>query len=179
MKNKDELRDELNELSPLLAKRKGMDEGFKVPKDYFSALPDEIMEKVQPKAQPNLVPQSNWLDGIAEFFQSLFQPRYALAYASVAILVVAGIYLSDGFGGNGESIHVTTPIVSLENISDEVLENYLADNIETIDDDILEEYFVESDVKNTNDYNETDEIDEFIEEDILDDLDLDDLEDLL
>ena len=73
MKNKDELRDELNELSPILAKRQGMDGGFKVPKDYFKALPDEIMEKVQPKTQPIVEPQRSWLDGMAEFFQNLFQ----------------------------------------------------------------------------------------------------------
>ena len=172
MKNKDELRDELNELSPFLAKRKGIEEGFKVPKDYFSSLPDEVMKKVLPESPPIVEPQRAWLDGLAEFVQSLFRPRYALAYAMVAVLIVAGIYFIFPAEFDG-----TSPVVDINEITGEEIEMYLAENIETVSTDLLEEHYVESGAETLPSL-ELEEVEEYLD-DALDDIDLDDLEELL
>ena len=179
MKNNDNIRDELNELSPFLAKRKGMEEGFKVPKDYFSTLPDEVMKRVRPEASPIAEPQRDWLDGVAGFFQNLFQPRYALAYASVAVLIAAGVY----FFSPPED--PALPVANFENISDEALESYLSENIDAFSTDLLEAHFAESSHlegrggggKNLPGL-EMEELENYLDN-TLDEIDLDDLEDLL
>jgi hypothetical protein len=169
MKNKDELRDELNELSPLLAKRRGMDEGFKVPKDYFRSLPDEVLKKVRPETPPIVEPQRNGLAGLTEFLQNLFQPRYALAYASVAVLIAVGIYF-----------FVNQPVADAPQIAEvetEALENYLEENIDAISTDLLEEQFAESGTESMPSL-ELEAVEDYLDGS-LDDIDLDDLEELL
>ena len=41
------IREELEELSPFLAKLKGQDEGFKVPKGYFDTLENNIFARIK------------------------------------------------------------------------------------------------------------------------------------
>jgi hypothetical protein len=80
----------MNELSPFLDKNKKEKEGFTVPKHYFSNLQLEIMQQVQaelPVAQPMRAVRSlSWW----QWLQVNVAPRYALALASV--LVVVGAY---------------------------------------------------------------------------------------
>lgn len=174
MKNKDDIRDELNEISPFLANRKESGEGFQVPKNYFSSLPDEVMQKVQTEASPIEEARPTWLDGLADFLQSIFQPRYALAYASVAVLMVAGVYL-----WKNESHTIgSSPLAEVEiaDLSDETIENYLSENIETISTDMFEAYFADGEIQRMPSL-ELDEMEEYLHEDI-DDIRLEELEEL-
>lgn len=173
MKNKNELRDELEELSPFLAKQWEQGEGFKVPKDYFRSLPEEVLKKVREEQPTVAEPQRNWLDDLAMFFQSLLQPRYAVAIASVAVLVIAGVLLFDGT----DQVGVDVPqIASVEEIPDEALENYLTENIDDFSTDLLEEHFAEGNMGHLPGL-ELEDMEQYLD-DALDDMDLDDLEEL-
>ena len=126
MKNKDELRDEL-ENSPFLKEMKERpSDGFQVPKNYFQHLPNEVMRKVkEPTSAP--VRQPSWLEQMGQFVQGLLQPRYALALASVVVLVVAGVgFLKDK---NATTTLPAMAEVQLADISDEELFAYVSDNI--------------------------------------------------
>ncbi len=176
MKNRDELRKELDEFSPFLKKMKERDEGFKVPGDYFKSLPDEVLNKIKPD-----VPASrSWMDELAAFVQRLWQPRYALALATAVVLVVAAVWIFDQ-NKNPES---QQPIAEamLNDIPDELLQNYVSNNIGDFDKElILETHFAGQDAKSLPDISprpSADELERYLDENI-DEIDLKDLEDLL
>ncbi len=176
MKNSDELREELEEFSPFLQKMKERDEGFKVPKDYFKSLPDEVLGKIQPE----LPAQHSWLDDLTAFVQRLWQPRYALALATVAVLVVAAVWIFDQNKHTGMQQPVADAM--LESISDEALQNYVSENIGEFDRElILEMQYAGKDAKSMPELAPqagTDELEQYLD-DIIDEIDLEDLEDLL
>lgn len=91
MNPKEELRDELKALSPLLEQLKATKEGFQVPENYFRNLEGELLERIrQERRTPARAP---WWQPLLEQWQLLLQPRYALALASVLVLIAAGGYL--------------------------------------------------------------------------------------
>ena len=94
MKRKNEIREELKELSPFLLDMKDKGDGFKVPKNYFKTLPDEVLKKVQEAPEPMASDSkmSLW-DECIYYIQWLFnKPQGVMTLASVAILMVAGIF---------------------------------------------------------------------------------------
>lgn len=92
MREKDILKKELEEHAPLLAHLKGRPEGFQVPEQYFQKLSDDIMQQVEPLLPtPPAKQPERWLD----YLLVLFQPRVALAFASIIGLVIAGWYMLD------------------------------------------------------------------------------------
>jgi len=173
MKNNNELNKELEHLSPLLSKQKGKPEGYGVPKDYFKSLPDMVMGQVAEKTAAAAPAHSpSWLDNLAATWQSLFQPRYALAFASVAILIVAGIYF-------GAPAQPQQPIASmlLTELPDEALQSYVSENIDEFDVALFEEQ-LDGDLQSKAPELESDSEDLILDE-LLYDTPLDELEDLL
>lgn len=91
MNPKEELRDELRALSPLLEQLKESKEGFQVPETYFQNLEDDLMQRIQwTPRQPVRTP---WWQPLAAQWQILLQPRYAMALASILVLMAVGGYL--------------------------------------------------------------------------------------
>lgn len=88
MKRKDSdktLQDELRQIAPELSEMKHED-GFTTPHNYFKELPDRVFAQIAAEEQrPVLV--WDWLRG-------LWKPRFAIAFASVLVLVVAGVWYS-------------------------------------------------------------------------------------
>lgn len=171
MKKTDDILEELNGLSPFLAERKGAEEGFKVPKDYFRSLPDEVMKRVRPETPPIVGPLRNWLDEVAEFVQNLFQPRYVLAYASVAVFVALGIYFLK------PDDPLETPAPQIAHLETEAIEEYLSENIDAISTDLLEAEFAGGGTSSLSGL-EVEDMEEYLNSE-LDEISLDDLEDLL
>ncbi|MCC6722933.1 MAG: hypothetical protein IT258_00385 [Saprospiraceae bacterium] len=186
--NDKELRDELGEL-PFLKKMKEQSPqtGLQVPKNYFKHLPDEVLRKAkEPVPQP--LPQPSWMERAGEFFAGLLQPRYAMAFASVLALVVAGIWFI------GKSDRETAPpiaAVSLNDISDEELFAYVSENISDFDHDLvletagpeLPEIKTQSKTKPSLPKTaapkpEVEEMEEYID-DVIDEINVEDLEELL
>lgn len=90
MDPREELRDELRALSPLLEKLKEHKEGFQAPEAYFQGLEDDIMHRIQ--WEPRKPARTPWWQPLAEQWHALLQPRYAMALASVLVLIAAGWY---------------------------------------------------------------------------------------
>ena len=176
MKNRDELQKELEELSPFLQKMKKTEEGFKVTKGYFNALPGELLKQVRP-ADP--VRQS-LADVMTCWLQRLWQPRYALAFAAVTALVVATVILFRQSPDANQPLPVAD--VKLEDISEEALQAYIYNNIEDFDRDlILETHYAGQDGKSFPGLTpkpNPNELEQYLDH-IIDDIDLEDLEDLL
>ncbi len=96
-KRKQEIRDELAGLSPLLSKLKdkGEETPFKVPEHYFTQLPDQLADRLKREgAFERESAKRPWRIGIflqelADQAATLFQPRLALALASLLVVIVA------------------------------------------------------------------------------------------
>lgn len=193
MKNSDDLRDELGDL-PFLKKIKEQPPsgGFQVPKHYFKHLPDEVLRKAKEpvlvRAPLGTTPQPNWMEWVGQQVAGLFQPRFALAFASVLALVVAGIYF---FGKNGVEEVQPIAAVKLSDISDEELFAYVSDNINDFDHDlVLETAGAElPEIKHSSKTKpslpktsvpkpEVEDMEEYIDE-VIDEIDVEDLEELL
>ncbi len=183
---KEELKDELNDL-PFLKKMKEQSaSGLQVPKHYFKHLPDEVLRKAkEPVPQP--VRQPSWLERVEQIVASWLQPRYALAYASVLALVVAGIwFLNKGVSEANQPMAA----VSLQEISDEELFAYVSDNISDFDHDLVMETAgpelpeIKPQVKTKPSLPkmaapkpEVEEMEKYIDE-VIDEIDVEDLEEL-
>lgn len=177
MKNSDELREEL-EGSPFLQKMKSKGEGFKVPANYFKNLPDEVWKQVKPVAPP----KESWLDRVELFLQNLWQPRYALALAAVAAVVVAAVCFFKE--KTPESASQPIAAVRLEDISDEELNAYVSNNIGDFDRTL----FTENDLAEQEAEPQPqppdpakpnlEEMEEYLDE-VIDEIDVEDLEELL
>lgn len=178
MKNREELNKELGELSPFLLEMKNKSEGFKVPDNYFANLSDEVWQRLQAEkqaarpvqatpAQPSL-----WMQ-LRQAWQFLLQPQYALALASVAIVIIAAIFL----------LRPSSNETPLAQISAEEAQQYLSNNIDEFDTALLAELASQSETEATTPAIEKETpndsvMDQYLEE-MIDDIDLEDLEDLL
>ncbi|MEZ4958498.1 MAG: hypothetical protein R2830_01645 [Saprospiraceae bacterium] len=178
MKNKEELKEELEGLSPFLTKMKEEGDGFKVPADYFKTLPDEVLNKVQ--RQGPAVERSSWFDGIASFLQMLWQPKYVLAVASAAAILIAAVC----FFKKDTPKEEVQPIaaVQVSDIPFEELHEYLSDNIADIDENLIVEASLSTTESQTTKTTilpkaTTEELEGYLD-DVIDEIDPKDLEDL-
>lgn len=171
MKRPDELRKELEDLSPRLLKLKEQGEGFNIPANYFQRLQKEVLEKVQatenvPTSTP--VPPSSWLDQLKEQMQFLLHPRWALSLASVALLITLGITWLY------QQNQVTTGRVGTElaKLDQQTLDAYIQDNLHEFDTETLMEFASNQDHPLQLNFDELqpEEIDQYFDE-LIQDLD--------
>ncbi len=171
MNRHEEIQKELKELSSRLADTEKQ-EGFTVPVNYFESLADKVLEQVKNEtvAEPAPKPkQVSWFDQLAESIVSLFQPQFAVAFASLALLLVAGVYLYP---------KSTTTNTELALTVDEA-EYYLAENLDDFDDELLLEIGLdEGDDLYLDSELESEYIEEYLNE-IIDEIDDSTLDDLL
>ena len=92
MNHKDEIRDELKEISPFLADLK-KENAFKVPVHYFEQLPDQVMEQIKWSSPPVVekAPQVSWMNQLATFFSKSLWP--GLTLAGLGLVIVTGVFL--------------------------------------------------------------------------------------
>ena len=167
--NKD-IQEELTELAPFLSKipKQQPNEQFAVPSDYFDKLSSAIFEQTIDKEETVIIqeaePQPSWLDQIIWTLQALLQPKYAIAFATVLLLAVTGVFLLQ-------------PASNADDLTLAEIDTYIEENIDQFDEDLLVE-FVPTDTETTLDM-EASELEEYIEDNILEDLDEETLEELL
>lgn len=136
MRKQDDLKHELEELSPLLHKLKAQENPFKTPEGYFASLPDELITRLRTEAQPVSVPaRSTWTDRLLEFLESLMQPRLAVGLATVAILVVTGLFWLRP--ETGSETTASEQLAMLSDLSAEEVNDYVTENIETFEEEEL------------------------------------------
>ncbi len=176
METKNEIKKELEELSPFLAQFQTRDSGFRTPKNYFKDLPDTIIGKIQAEEQASLErpkSTSGWLESLLASLQWLPQPRYAFALASVTIAIVAALWIlrSPFFKGEQE--------LAWNDIPTEEIDEYIADNLQDFEMDLLIEFAPDLEEQNVFRSSEIQEeaIDAYLDE-IIEDLDIEDLENL-
>ena len=172
MKNKEELRDELKNISPFLFEQKGKPEGFDVPKDYFKSLQVEVFEKLMERPQLVVEEKESWFDQLIKSLLYYFQPRYVMAYATVALLLFAGFYLLNT---------TTQPQLAetiLDEVPDDILQAYISENIDEFEESILTAELADYSNDPLPELN-LDTPDDLLFDDLIDDMDIDDLEDLL
>ena len=166
-----EIQDELNELSPALAKL-DKQEGFEVPPRYFEKLSDEVLQKI--KTNPVLETKQqipNWQQSVLNVWAAIWQPRVAIGLAAIAMFVVATTFF---FNNQSKS----TGLADIGSISDEELSLFIQENFDEFDAALL---------ANVNDLPEgaiipsniDDEILNEYYEQVIDEIDVNDLEDLL
>lgn len=133
MNDTENLRQELAELSPILSKMKKEGDGRQVPKDYFKNLPDQILQHLDigslGVAKPKIVKTERW-KALWDKLTWLLQPRSVMAFASIVLLIFAGLFLLNRPTDNQNS-------VSLSDIPLEELEIFLRDNIGEYDPETL------------------------------------------
>lgn len=117
MENNNNIQDELKDIAPLLAKMKGKEDGYTVPHLYFESLQDKVLAAATKETEK------------ISIFTRFFQPRIVAMFASIAVLLVAGIFLLN----QTENEKVAT----LEDISTEELSLYMDENIDNFDLDLL------------------------------------------
>lgn len=141
---KKEFEDELREISPFLADLKKSKEGeepFRTPKFYFDTLADKVMEKaiVKPVIPPQYSVRPSFIEMAQKWVASIMQPRYAIGFATVALLAVGGWFFIQKNQQNVDSF-----------ASNEEIHQYITDNIDDFDDALLLEQGVlaDSDILN-------------------------------
>ena len=172
-KLKKEIQEELEQLAPSLAKLK-KEEHFEVPENYFQQLPDQILSQIDFGKNESVAPAApvrSWVDDIVEKISFLFQPRVAIAFAALLLLLVS-VFLINRNDTPGESGNL------LASISEAEMEEYLEANLNEFEEESLYD-LVDEVASNdfTEDLNEEDL--ENLMEEFIDDLDDSELEDLL
>ncbi len=148
MKQEHNIQDELKELSPLLAELQQEEEGYKVPHLYFESMQNKVLRQV------NEVPQK------AGLFERFSWMRNLVVAASVAVLLLAGMFLLQNTND--------AQVADLENISTDVLAIYLDENVEDWDWDLLLEDDLQLDLSDGLNW-DSDEWGDYIEEEFLND----------
>jgi len=145
MKKDNNIQEELQSISPLLAQMKDAEEGYKVPHLYFETLQDKVLAEA--KQQPKKI-------GLLARF---FRPQLALL-VSIMILLAAGIFL---FNTNQ-----STQVADLKEVSTEELAWYVNENIDDVDL-LLEIDDPELNISNGIDL-DPNELENYIEEEFID-----------
>lgn len=173
MKPDKNIQEELENLSPFLAKmRKEEKNPFALPANYFDTLADNVLEQcgVEEKSIVK-TQQPSILDTITNFIQSLFEPRYALAFAAIAVLIIASvsIFSTDTGGNDSSSIALTNGET----------ESYIIANIDEFEEDLITDALAEANITDFSTLDIGDEDLELYLDDLLEDIDEEGLEELL
>ena len=176
METKDEIKKELEELSPFLAQFQTRNSGFRTPENYFDGLPGAIMRKIKAEEQTAFEapkPTPGWLELLLAQIQQFFLPRYALALATVAIVIVALVWtLNSGPGQSDQNL-------AWNDIPTEEIDGYIADNLQDFEVDLLMEFAPDLERQSVLQGSKIQEeaIDAYLDE-IIEDLDIEDLENI-
>lgn len=180
---KEEIQKELEAIAPNLAKVEKKNP-FKVPANYFSAFPDEMMEKIKAleqaepavKSQP-VSSQTNWLkeleNRLDEWLAWIFQPKPVYALASVTAVLLVSVYVFKFTGTE------TDPLDQLAEISTEEIDAYILDNMFLFDEDIIVDNSLAESLGDLEMQDFDPEFEQLWDESLLDGMDEDFLEDAL
>ena len=169
MKEERSIQDELEKLSPFLAKMKERDSGFRVPEGYFQSLPDAVLKKVtSTAAEPNIGTAGRVMP-----LQGRWQFRRILSMAAAILLLVVVFCLLR----NNKKASAEMPVAEaiLRSIPDEVLHSYLIVNAAEFDNTIILEthYSARGTALPSPTIPDDSELEQYLES-IIDDIDLED-----
>lgn len=172
---KNEVKEELKELSPFLYKLKEKEAPFQVPEGYFNQLQDELLEQFKPSLEQVHSSRQSWnSQKLLDLIGWMLQPRMAMAVASVLIVLVAAWFLLPTNSGSHNQE------LSFASLSSEEIRNYIDNNLDDFDEETVKE--VAQDDQNIqwipqNDI-DTEELDRYLDK-MIDEIDPRELEELL
>ncbi len=172
-----DIKKELEEIAPSLAKLKDTGPDFTVPKDYFQNLTDDILSKIGREAatgsKQEKRPPGLW-EQISAWMATLFKPQFAMGLAAGVLLMIAAFFVFQTEISNKESVVVQGDLTEAE------IADYVALHIDDFDAELLIGLF--DDLDDPAIYPsielEDQELEEAVE-DVLNEMDLQDLEELL
>ena len=169
MSEREEILNELKDIAPELVKFKKEQSGpgFEVPPRYFDNLKQVLMQEIQTEANQNPVRKTSvWWNNFLQGLQSLIQPKPALALATIALLVVAGIWFSN-------SNNALPQLGGEMALNDDDLEAYVMANIDDFETDVLIDMYTETFQEETDEPVTEDNLEELLQE--MDDEDFEEL----
>ncbi len=174
MKPKKEIKEELEKLSPFLADL-DKEKNFQVPTNYFNELQEDLWKQVRPApAQKPVVEQSAWWSPIESALLALFQPRMALSFASLLLLLTAGWFIMQQPTDTVPEVADNLPTV-------EEAADYLAEHIDDFDTELLMQLElddIELSQISESSFEDDEVLDTYFDE-MLDDVDSDELQQFL
>lgn len=168
-----EVQKELQELSPLLAQMRKQHAGFAVPENYFQDLTGEILQKTIASTTKAEEKRTGAIVAVLSSLRIVLQPRYAMAAAALALLIIAGlVWLRPAVGDRSTEI-------AWSDISVEEMTSYVQANIQEFDLETLVEVAPDLEAQSFLKGAEIEEdvLDQYLE-DIIDDVDIEELENL-
>lgn len=171
MREHNNIQDELQDISPFLANLREKEDGFEVPNLYFDRLEQNIMAGIKAEEEAEnwtTASSANPIETELTLTQKLknwlFKPQFAMAFGLALVAIVA------------VTVFLQQPNDTIDGlaISEEEALEYIEDNIdqfsETIIMEAVGEDLAELEVSTDWEVNET-ELEEYIEENIIDDVD--------
>jgi hypothetical protein len=147
---------ELRELSPILADLKQQNaesQPFKVPKFYFDTLADKVLAQAmttenEKKATIRPPQYFSFFERFQTVFTSVFQPKWAMAFASLAFVAAAGWYaLTRETTATSILTHPETTVVqvpnseqTIQNNEPQIIENQMFAGLEAIENADIHAY---------------------------------------
>ncbi len=129
---KEELKKELEEISPFLLEMKEKPEVQTVPKHFFNNMRIDIMNKVKADEQ-QIQPKKSWFYELKIQVQHFFRPQLAFGLASAGVLIVVGSLFFLKNTSNSQSDNCN----SLACVSDEETTAYMDENINDFEEKTL------------------------------------------
>lgn len=172
---KNNVAEELKEISPLLHTIKEDNTPFKVPENYFNQFQDQMLQRLNMNPEPASHSPiawriKSWLDQLGY----LLQPRMALALSSVLILLIASWFLFSPEKGPSSGD------LNFASLSIDEIQQYIDANLDDFDEETVKE--VAQDGPNLqlipSNAIDTEEIDQYFD-DMMDQIDPSELEELL
>jgi hypothetical protein len=173
-KDKDEMRKELEGLSPLLhqlKKRHPDTPPDQIPKGYFHRMQDEVLGRIREEERQRSPGSttSQWV----EWFRQLFSPKLVVGLATAAVLVVAGLWWMN----RSVNIQTVEGDIAWSSLSQNEVNAYVNENLDEFDLDLIVRYT--EDASSPMDLFlpeqiEEEALDQYLDE-IIDDLDIEDL----
>lgn len=129
---KEELKKELEEISPFLLEMKEKPEAQTVPKHFFNNMRIDIMNKVKADVQ-QIQPKKSWFYELKTQVQSFFRPQLVFGLASAGVLIVVVSLFVFKNTSNSQSDNCN----SLACVSDEETTAYIDENINDFEEKTL------------------------------------------
>ncbi len=129
---KEELKKELEEISPFLLEMKEKPEGMGVPNHFFNNMRIDIMNKVKADEQ-QIQPKKSWFYEFKIQAQIFFRPQLAFGLASTGVLIVIVSLFFFKNTSNSQSDNCN----SLACVSDEETTAYIEENISDFEEKTL------------------------------------------
>ena len=127
MNNKEDIKKEIQQISPYLDQKLRPYSKPEVPDGYFQRFEDSfIRDVVRPgiKEQKERNSQPGILGRIEALFTTVLSPRYSLAIASVLVLLVASVWLINSPETSGD--------LDFASLSEEDVDAYIEDNLDDL-----------------------------------------------